>query len=100
MLLTVVTGTFSADHQKPYGAERHGHDWHVRAALPAAGHKDAPKQLLDATLSDLNGQFLDNLMSEPTNEGIAEWIGKGIGCAWVYVWRYDAGGEFGGEWRP
>lgn len=100
MRLTVVTGSFCADHKSPYGEHRHGHDWHVRAALAARGHKDQPQQLLDRLLMRLDHAFLDEHLAEASNEGVAEWIGSQLDAAWVYVWRYDRGREFGAEWRP
>lgn len=100
MRLTVVTGSFAADHERPYGKSRHGHDWHVRAALPDGAHKDEPQGRLDAVLAGLDHGFLDVLIPDPTNEGVAEWLGARLGAAWVYVWRYDRGREFGGWWQP
>jgi 6-pyruvoyl-tetrahydropterin synthase len=97
--LTVVTGSFAADHVAPYGKHRHGHDWHVRAAVAPDGHKDGPQARLDNVLSVLDHGFLDALVPDPSNEGVAEWIAGQLGAAWVYVWRYDRGREFGGEWR-
>lgn len=99
-LTTVVTGSFAADHIGRYAARRHGHDWHVRAALAADGHKDGPQGRLDGLLALLDHKHLDDLLPNPSNEGVAQWIGEQLGCAWVYVWRYDKGREFGGEWRP
>lgn len=98
--LTVVTGTFSADHHEPYGNARHGHDWHVRVALEPSGHKDGPQARLDVLLSTLDHGFLDAVMDDPSNEGVAEWIGAQLSAAWVYVWRFDKGREFGGWWGP
>ena len=99
MRLTVVTGSFSADHHEPYGKFRHGHDWHVRAALDAKGHKNGPQARLDVLLSTLDHGFLDAILPDPSNEGVAEWIGEQLRAAWVYVWRYERGREFGAEWR-
>lgn len=97
--LTVVTSSFAADHQKPFGVTRHGHDWHVRAAFPAGRHKDERQGELDGLLAQVDHGSLDDHLPDPSNEGVAEWLGRALGCAWVYVWRYDRGREFGGEWR-
>lgn len=100
MKTTVITGSFSADHQKPYGKERHGHDWHVRARVPVQGDKDGPSVRLDAILGELDHRFLDVILRDPSNEGVAEWIGEKLGAVEVYVWRFDRGREFGGSWCP
>lgn len=99
MLLTTVTGTFSADHMKPYGDARHGHDWHVEAEVPAAGHKEQPQAHLDRLLGQVEGSFLDDLLESPTNEGVAQWLGAALGADRVAVWRFDRGRKFGGVWR-
>lgn len=99
MRLTIVTGSFSADHCKPYGAHRHGHDWHVEAEVPAGEHKDAPQARLDALLAQLDHGFLDDAMDDPSNEGVAEWLGVQLAASSVKVWRYDRGRKFGGVWR-
>lgn len=98
MTSTIVTGSFAADHQKPYGDARHGHDWHVEAALPAGGHKDQPQAVLDRLLARLDHQFLDHILADPSNEGVAAWLGDQLGAKWVQVWRYDRGRKFGAEW--
>lgn len=97
---TIVTGSFSADHQKPYGTHRHGHDWHVRVAFAALGHKDEPQRWLDETLAFFDHGFLDEHLDDPSNEGVATWLGEKLHAEWVYVWRYDRGREFGAEWKP
>lgn len=99
MRLTLVAGSFSADHQKPYAEHRHGHDWHVEAEVPAIGHKDGPQDALDRLLAKLDHQFLDDLLDDPTSEGVAEWVGRSLGAEAVTVWRYDRGRKFGGKWR-
>lgn len=100
MRLTIVTGSFAADHFKPYGAHRHGHDWHVRLALAESGHKDGPQARLDAKLAELDHGFLDDLIPDASNEGVAQWLGEQLAAAWVQVWRFEKGREFGAEWRP
>lgn len=99
MRLTIVTGSFAADHKGPYGKHRHGHDWHVRAALAPSGHKDGAQARLDRVLAVLDHAFLDALVPEASNEGVAEWIAAQLDCGWTYVWRYDKGREFGGWWQ-
>lgn len=101
MRLTTITGSFTADHLRPYGAARHGHDWHVRVKLPEGhfgAHKDGAENVLDALLDGLDHKFLDDFVDDPSNEGVAEWIGRQLGAIHVYVWRFDRGREFGGEW--
>lgn len=100
MRRTVVTSTFSADHIHPFGSHRHGHDFHVRAAFRSGKHKAEREAELDGLLSRLDHGLIDDHIREPSNEGIAEWIGKQLGCLYVYVWRYEKGREFGGEWEP
>lgn len=99
MRLTLVTGTFSADHQKPFGDRRHGHDWHVEALVPDGKHKDDPQTRLDALLAKLDHGFLDDVMRDPSNEGVAEWLGAYLKAEEVVVWRFDRGRKFGGVWR-
>lgn len=98
MRLTIVTGSFSADHQRPYGETRHGHDWHVEAGIPEQGHKDGPQAHLDRVLEKLDHLFLDDHLDDPTNEGVAEWLGEQLGAAWVQVHRFERGRKFGAEW--
>ena len=95
---TIVTGSFTADHQKPYGVRRHGHDWHVRVSFEATGHKDEPQRWLDETLAVFDHGFLDEHLEDPSNEGVAKWLGEHLHATRVYVWRYDKGREFGAEW--
>ena len=73
---TIVTGSFTADHQKPYGVRRHGHDWHVRVSFEATGHKDEPQRWLDETLAVFDHGFLDEHLEDPSNEGVAKWLGE------------------------
>lgn len=101
MRTTVVTGSFTADHMRPYGEFRHGHDWHVRVKFPSGhfgDHKQGVEDVLDSLLGTLDHKFLDDIVPDPSNEGIAEWIGHQLGALDVYVWRYDRGREFGGGW--
>lgn len=99
MRLTLVTGSFSADHQRPFGDHRHGHDWHIEALVPDGEHKDRPQDNLDSLLDKLDHSFLDEYLEDPSNEGVAEWIGARLGAVEVTVLRFDRGRRFGGVWR-
>lgn len=99
-VLTYVTCSFSADHLRPYGDARHGHDWHVMASYHTGLHKTESEEFLSATCAKLDHKFLDDIIADPTNEGVAAWIGEKTGAQYVRVWRFDKGREFGAEWRP
>lgn len=100
MRLTLVTGMFSADHTKPYGDHRHGHDWHVEAIIPESGDKASPEERLDEALRVLHGAYIDSILSDPSNEGVAQWLGERLSAAQVLVYRFDRGRKFGALWLP
>lgn len=99
MQLTLVTGSFSADHQRPFGVDRHGHDWHVEALVEYGEHKDTAQGHLDVLLDMLDHRFLDDVIPDPSNEGVATWIGEQLCAVEVTVYRFDRGRKFGGVWR-
>jgi 6-pyruvoyl-tetrahydropterin synthase len=102
---TFVDGGFCALHA-PFSRESHGHDWFVRATFRSDGapinYLDRQKRL-DEWLAAIDHGDLNSLLpSNPTNEGVAEWIGRHLkddGCVKVKVWRFEKGRKFGATWK-
>lgn len=89
MILTGVSGKFSATHDCPDGGAPHQHEWHVTAWFETPCRADARCHLaaLDTVLASWNGTHLPAELA--WGEDIAFAVGRLVNCVEVVVSRPD-----------
>ncbi len=89
MILTGVSGKFSATHDCPDGGGPHAHEWHVTAWFSQPHRADARCYLvaLDTVLSTWEGTHLPPEIA--WGEDIARTVGLLANCVEVVVSRPD-----------